>query len=106
MLASNGDVQQRQPAETDGVDDEIMTSSSRDGDDNGEDDDSDDEAGVVTSPSAADMKQQVDLGPEVSTSGFTYFWFFTRPVYCFGRLNRQSIEILLSICLPPVIRPN
>lgn len=71
-MSMSSDVQQAQAPAADDVDDEIVTSSSRDGDDddNGEDDDSADEAGVVTSPSAADMKQQVDLGPEVSASGF------------------------------------
>jgi len=67
------------PAPHDDLDDDVMTSWSRDHDlvtswsrdgeeeDNCEDEDSADETvGVVTSPSAADMKQQVDLGPEVS----------------------------------------
>jgi len=57
------------PAPHDDLDDDVMTSWSRDGEeeDNCEDEDSADETvGVVTSPSAADMKQQVDLGPEVS----------------------------------------
>jgi len=95
LMTSSAAMLASQPAETDDVDDEVMTSSSRDADDNGEDDDSDDEDGVVRSPSAADMKQHVDLGPEVSTSGLV-LPVFTLPVLPYDLLNRQSVENRLT----------
>lgn len=83
-MMTSGDVQDEQAPATADVDDEIMTSSSQDGDDadvtssqggddevvtsssQDDDDDDEDEAEAVTSPSAADMKQHVEGGPEVS----------------------------------------
>jgi len=72
-VTSSSDVRQATPA-ADELDDDVVTSSSRDGDDDDDDDAGEDEAESaddegdepMTSPSAADMKQQVDLGPEVS----------------------------------------
>jgi len=60
-MMTSGDIQDEQAPATADVDDEVMTSSSQDGDD-----DDEDEADAVMSPSAADMKQQVEGGPEVS----------------------------------------
>jgi len=56
------------------AEDEVMTSSSRNDDEN-DDDDDDDDAGetlAVTTPSAAELMRQVDLGPDVSVSGLVF----------------------------------
>jgi len=100
LMTSSSAVQQTQAPAADDVDDaEVMTSLSRDNDDdaNGDDDViSADDADIAASPSATDVTQQVDLGPEVSVSGFQLHSIILVCGLTFGQTELSSDRNLIS----------